>query len=317
MQIINSEQTRARLPFSALVKALRAMFIEGCEVPARHIHSIDTTGEAATMLLMPAWKKGGRLGLKLVNVFPSNAGTGIPALHTSYLLYDASTGVPLAQIDGNEITSRRTAAASALAASMLANESARRMLVVGAGRVASLLPDAYRAVRDIRNVDVWDIDRTLAEKMVIRLRADGFDAKVAGSLEGAARQADIITCATLSREPLIRGAWLQPGVHLDLIGGFTPEMRESDDDCYRNTRVFIDTEEALLKAGDLLSPIQAGVLSRQDVLATLGDLCSKRYPGRQSKSDITVYKSVGTALEDLAAACLVYDASLGRAPTPT
>lgn len=307
MQIINSEQTRSRLPFKALIPELRAMFIAGCEVPARHIHTIATAGEPATMLLMPAWQKGGRLGLKVVNVFPSNAGTGVPALHSSYLLYDASTGVPLAQIDGNEITSRRTAAASALAASMLANESAQRLLVVGAGRVASLLPDAFRAVRDIRKVDVWDIDRTLADQMVARLRTDGFDANLAESLEAAARQADIITCATLSRVPLIRGAWLRPGAHLDLIGGFTPEMRESDDDCFRHTRVFIDTEEALLKAGDLLSPIKAGVLTRQDVLATLEDLCRKRHPGRQSSTEITVYKSVGTALEDLAAACLVYD----------
>lgn len=308
MQIIDAEQTRSRLPFQALVPALKAMFIDGCEVPLRHIHSIPTAGETATMLLMPAWKKGGRLGVKLVNVFPSNAGTGIPALHSSYLLYDASTGVPLAQIDGNEITSRRTAAASALAASMLANESAQRLLVVGAGRVASLLPDAYRVVRDIRRVDVWDIDKALAGQLVTRLRADGLDAHLAHSLEAAARQADIITCATLSRQPLILGAWLRPGVHLDLIGGFTPEMRESDDDCYRHARVFVDTDEALLKAGDLLSPIQAGVITRQDVQGTLEDLCRQRHPGRRSGQEITVYKAVGTALEDLAAACLVHDA---------
>lgn len=307
MRVINTEQTRLGLPFRALVESIRTMFINGCEVPPRHIHQIATQGEPATMLLMPAWQTGGRLGVKTVNVFPSNVGIGIPGLHSTYLLYDANTGVPLAQLDGNEITSRRTAAASALAASMLSRASAHRLLVVGAGRVASLLPEAYRTVRDIQTVDVWDINTQLAEQLVARLRQEGFDAAVAESLEHAARRADIISCATLSQEPLIRGSWLRPGVHVDLIGGFTPEMRETDDDCFRNAQVFIDTQEAMIKAGDLLSPMKSGVLRKEDVLATVEDLCRGRHPGRQSETEITLYKAVGTALEDLAAACLVYD----------
>lgn len=307
MHVIDTEHTRSGMPFGALVESIRAMFISGCEVPQRHIHQIATDTETATMLLMPAWQKNGRLGIKTVNVFPSNAGLGIPGLHSTYLLYDAKTGVPLAQLDGNEITSRRTAAASALAASMLSRASAHRLLVVGAGRVASLLPEAYRTVRDIQAVEVWDINRQMAEQLVARLLQDGFDAAVAESLEQAARRADIISCATLSQEPLIRGSWLRPGVHVDLIGGFTPEMRETDDDCFRNAQVFIDTQEALIKAGDLLCPMKTGVLKKDDVRATLEDLCRGVHPGRQSDAEITVYKAVGTALEDLAAACLVYD----------
>jgi ornithine cyclodeaminase/alanine dehydrogenase-like protein (mu-crystallin family) len=307
MRVIDTEHTRSGLPFKPLVDSIRAMFISGCEVPPRHIHRIATQREPATMLLMPAWQTGGRLGVKTVNVFPSNVGIGIPSLHSTYLLYDANTGVPLAQLDGNEITSRRTAAASALAASMLSRASAHRLLVVGAGRVASLVPGAMRTVREIQAVDVWDINKQLAAQLVARLRQEGFEAAVAESLEDAARRADIISCATLSQEPLIRGGWLRPGVHVDLIGGFTPETRETDDDCFRNAQVFIDTQEALIKAGDLLFPMKSGVLRKEDVRATLEDLCRGRHPGRRSETDVTVYKAVGTALEDLAAACLVYD----------
>lgn len=310
MRNIDTEHTRQGLPFKSLVESIRVMFVKGCEVPQRHIHTIATTGETATMLLMPAWQTGGRLGIKTVNVFPSNVAIGLPGLHSTYLLYDANTGVPLAQMDGNEITSRRTAAASALAASMLSRKSSHRLLVIGAGRVASLLPEAYRTVREIQSVEVWDVNSSLAEQLVKRLRHLGFDATVAESLEHAVRRADIISCATLSREPLVKGDWLRPGVHVDLIGGFTPEMRETDDECFRNSMVFIDTQEALIKAGDLLFPLNSGVLKREDVRATLEELCRGQHPGRRSETEITVYKAVGTALEDLAAACLLYDSQL-------
>ena len=307
MLVIDTAQTRAAMPFAALNDAIRTMFIEGCEVPLRHTHAIDTDTDPATLLLMPAWQKGGRLGIKTVNIFAANATVGLPGLHSTYLLYDARTGVPLAQLDGNEITSRRTAAASALAATMLARSDARRLLVVGAGRVASLLPEAYGSVREITHIDVWDINTDLARDMVDRLKAQGKNAHLVDSLETAARAADIITCATLSTRPLILGAWLTPGVHLDLIGGFTPAMRESDDDCFHQTSVFMDTDEAFAKAGDLLSPAKAGIITRQSILGTLEDLCRQNHPGRQSPEEITVYKAVGTALEDLAAASLIYD----------
>lgn len=312
MIYINAELTRAALPFTELNAAIKTMFIEGCMVPLRHTHGLDTGGgTTGTMLLMPAWQNGGRLGVKIVNVFAANIAVGLPGLHSSYLLYDAQTGVPLAQIDGNEITSRRTAAASALAADMLARRDAHQLLVVGAGRVASLLPAAYASVRDIREVRVWDIDINLARNLVARLTADGVTACVAEDLEAAARTADIITCATLSTKPLILGRWLRPGVHLDLIGGFTPSMRESDDDCYRQARIFVDTDEATAKAGDLLNPMKEGIFSQDDICADLQALCRGLHPGRQSEEEITVYKAVGTALEDLAAASLVYERSVG------
>ena len=147
MKILTATETRTALPFDRLIEALRRMFVEGCEVPLRHTHTLKASdGSQGTVLIMPAWRAARYLGIKTVNIFPGNSARGLPGLFATYVLYDARTGEPLAHIDGNEITARRTAAASALAASMLARPNARRLLVVGAGRVASLIPEAYRCL---------------------------------------------------------------------------------------------------------------------------------------------------------------------------
>lgn len=315
MQILDQTTTVQHLPFGPLIDSLEQMFIEGCEVPLRHNHKIagSTPAEDGIVLLMPAWQSGKRIGIKTVSIFPGNQAKGLPGLHSVFILYDASTGVPLAVLDGDTITSRRTVAASALAARWLSRPDARRLLVVGAGRVASLLPDAYRCVRNITHVQVWDIRPEAAQAMVERLQEQGVDASVATNLEQAARAADIISCATLSTAPLIRGEWLQPGTHLDLIGGFTPAMRESDDACFARGTVFVDTSEALMKSGDILEPIASGAWDQSRLAATLEDLCRGKHTGRSSAEEITVYKAVGTALEDVAAASLAYDAFMAAA----
>ncbi len=308
MRLIDAAETRNALPFGQLVPALRERFAAGCEVPPRQVLAIaDPAGGAAlTSLVMPAWVPGACYGVKVVNVAPGNAACGLPGLHASYLLHDARTGVPLALMDGDEITARRTAAASALAASYLAREDAAHLLVVGAGRVAALLPAAYRAVRAIGRVSVWARDARKAEQLAARWRGEGFEASAAGSLQKAAGEADVVSCATLATEPLVQGAWLPPGSHLDLIGSFTPAMREADDACFAGARVFVDTEEALRKSGDLLGPIARGVIAPADVQGTLAQLCRGEAEGRRAAGERTVFKSVGTALEDLAAAMLVW-----------
>lgn len=308
MQIFNTETTRKALGFRPLIAQLGTTFAKGCEVPLRHTHRIDVPdGVQGTVLIMPAWQPGAYLGIKTVNIFAGNSARGLPGLHSTYVLYDASTGRPLAQLDGDEITSRRTAAASALAARWLAREDARRLLVVGAGRVASLLPDAYRAVRPIEEVAVWSPRSASADALVTRLRADGIAAHAVTDLAQAAAQADIVSCATLATEPVVRGEWLRPGSHLDLIGSFTPQMREADDACFAGARLFVDTDEALQKSGELLGPMSRGVFAASDVVATLAELCRGTSSGRRDASERTVFKSVGTALEDLAAATLVYE----------
>lgn len=306
MLIIDAERTRALLPFEHLVPALEQAFQREVQVPLRHNHLVHPdSATPGSVLLMPAWNQD-FFGIKTVTIYAKNAALGVPGLHSTYMLHSATTGVPLALIDGNEITSRRTAAASALAASYLSRTDSTALLVVGAGRVASLLPYAYRSVRPIKQVRVWDIDPAQSARLVEQLRLDGFDANVAEDLQSACAKADIVTCATLSIKPLIRRVWLKPGTHLDLIGSFTPQMRESDDDCFSDTEVFIDTDEAPMKAGDLLSPLQNSVLQRSDIRADLSNLCKQDHPGRTEDQPITVFKAVGTALEDLAAAQLVY-----------
>jgi ornithine cyclodeaminase len=311
MLTFDAKATRDALPFPLLIDSLRTMFLSPCEVPRRHVHEIaSTSGAGVTSLIMPAWNDR-YYGVKIVNIAPGNAAIGLPGLHSSYLLHDAATGVPLALVDGDEITARRTAAASALAATWLARDDARHLLVVGAGKVARLLPDAYRAVRAIDRVTVWARSGEQAEALAVKLRGEGLDARAANDLASAVAQADIVSCATLATAPVIQGRWLRPGSHLDLIGSFTPAMRESDDDCYAGASLFVDTEEALQKSGDLLGPMSRGVFAADDVRATLAALARGTSAGRRSAGERTVFKAVGTALEDLAAATLVYESLAG------
>ena len=308
MKIFDTDTTRRALPFPALIAAIERMFAGGCEVPPRHVHRIGSGQETGTVLIMPAWH-GDYMGIKTVNIFPGNAAHGLPGLFSTYVLYSAATGEPLAQIDGDEITSRRTAAASALAARYLARRDARRLLVVGSGRVARLLPDAYRAVLPIDNITVWSRKPDAACRMAAQLSAAGGTVRATEHLAQAVRQADVVSCATLATAPVVEGAWLGPGSHLDLIGGFTPQMREADDACFAGSRLYVDTAEALQKSGDLLGPMSRGVFAAADVAGTLEGLCRAEAAGRRSDQERTVFKSVGTALEDLAAAILVYESA--------
>ena len=313
MHVFDADATRRALPYPALIEALRQRFAAGCEVPPRHVHGLAAAdgGSAGSVLIMPAWVPGGRLGIKTVNVFPGNAARGLPALHATYALFDAATGVPLALMDGSELTTRRTVAASALAASYLARRDARTLLVVGAGRLAREVPAAMAvACPAIDRVQVWNHRPERARALAAEWRAQGWQAEAADDLEAAVRGADIVSCVTLSTAPLVRGDWLAAGAHLDLVGGFTPQMRESDGACLRRARVWVDTAEALAKAGDLLQAAAEGHFDPAATQGTLADLCSGRVAGRRDDGEVTLFKSVGTALEDLAAAELVFD---GRA----
>jgi ornithine cyclodeaminase len=307
MKHFDEAATRAPLNFERLVPALRAAFAAEAQVPPRHVHSIETAGaDKGTVLIMPAWSDAGFLGIKTINIFPGNSARGLPGLHATYVLYDARTGVPLAMMDGNEITARRTAAASALGASFLARSDARRLLVLGTGRIARMLPAAHASARAIDEVHVWNHRPESAEALAAQWRAEGWNAQIATDLEMAVRHADIVSCATLATAPLVRGEWLAPGSHLDLIGSFTPAMREADVRCFEGARTFIDTSEALQKSGDLLDAIAAGTLRADAVQGTLAELCRNERPGRTGDEERTVFKAVGSALEDLTAATLVW-----------
>lgn len=306
--VYGAEDAGRALAFDKLIPALSEAFAADAEVPLRHHHGIvQPDGTEATLLLMPAWQaSGGVIGVKIVTVFPGNSSRNVPGLHSTYLLCDGQTGRHLAVIDGNQITSRRTVGVAALAASYLARQDAENLLVVGAGRVGSMLPFALREVRAINHVRVWDINRANSVRLVETLNSNGMEASVAQDLREAVGVSEIISCATLSSEPLIRFDWMRPGTHLDLIGSFTPHMREADDACFAKGSVYIDSPDALKESGDLIDPIERGLLRESDILGTLSDLCSGRVEGRRSDDEITIFKAVGTGLSDLAAGALAF-----------
>ena len=313
MKTLDAAQTRAHLNFERLVPALRDAFAGDATVPPRHAHTVEAGSDRGTVLIMPAWSDAGYLGIKTINIFPGNSARGLPGLHATYVLYDARTGVPLAQLDGNEITAHRTAAASALGASYLSRKDASTLLVLGTGRVARLLPAAHASTRSIRRVRVWNHRPEGARALATEWRQAGWDAEAVEDLAAGVRTADIVSCATLATVPLVRGEWLAPGSHLDLIGSFTPAMKEAHPSCFADARVFVDTEEAPTKAGDLLDAFAANALTPEGIQATLAQLCRGERPGRLSPSERTVFKAVGSALEDLAAATLVWQGAASEA----
>ncbi|MCB2102021.1 MAG: ornithine cyclodeaminase family protein [Rhodobacterales bacterium] len=319
MRVIPAAALETALDYRSLVDRLRDYFRSGCTVPVRHRHTLPSPlggeggGEGAhdaTLLLMPAWRDGGYIGVKIATVFPDNGAQGLPAVMASYLLMSGKTGAPLALIDGTELTVRRTAAASALASRYLSRSDSERLLMVGTGKLAPHLILAHASQRPICNVLVWGRDVKKAKALAKRLDRPDFRVAATEDLESAARGAHVISCATLSRDPLIRGEWLQPGQHLDLVGAFTPAMRESDDAAVRRARVFVDTREGALKeAGDITQALASGALSEDAVRGDLFDLTRGAVSGRDHYRDITLFKSVGTALEDLAAAKMAFERS--------
>ncbi|VVT30418.1 ornithine cyclodeaminase family protein [Rhizobium sp. EC-SD404] len=317
MRVISASEVDRALSYNALAGALAKTFAEGVQAPTRHHHTIERPdGADTTLLLMPAWSDfnargtsaDGYIGVKLVTVSPDNNALAKPAVMGVYILSDGQTGEPLALIDGQALTVWRTATASALAGRYLARKNASRMAMLGAGRLAPHLIRAHAAMRPISHVTLWNRSRENADAVAEALRDDPFEVRVVEDREEAIRDADIISAATISETPLIEGRWLKPGAHVDLVGAFTPKLRESDDETVRRATIFVDTFDGALKeGGDLVQPIEAGLVSRDDVKADLAMLASGAHPGRTSDDEITLFKSTGCALEDFAAGILVYE----------
>ena len=317
MRFFDGAAVDTALDYPALVDILEAAFIKGAIAPPRHHHGVALGGRPeATLLLMPAWEAreagsavaGRFMGVKTVTVFPDNATRGKPAVFGTYVLLSAGTGEALAVMDATRLTAWRTAAASALASRSLSRSDSARLLMVGAGALAPFLIRAHASVRPIREIAIWNRSLPRAQALVATLAQFGLSATLVDDLASAARQADIISVATLSSEPLIRGAWLKPGTHLDCVGAFKASMRETDDDVVRQARIFVDTRAgAFAEAGDILQPLQAGIIGKDAVLGDLFDVCRRTVAGRGSASEITLFKSVGAAIEDLAAAVAVYE----------
>lgn len=306
MKIISADQLAEAASYRDIVEALRQGFREDIATPVRHHH--DTSG-VATLLLMPAWSEA-FTGLKTVVVKTDNPSLGLPTITASYLLIDNRTGAPVAMMDGTELTRRRTAAASALAADYLARQDSETLLMVGTGALAPHFVRAHASVRPIKTVLLHGRTQAKAEALAHELSRDGFRIEIARDLEAAMGKADIISCATTSTEPVLRGRWLKPGSHIDLAGAFKPAMRETDGETIAKARVYVDTREgAEAEAGDLLQAQAEGKFRMETIQGDLFGLCRGNTGGRRNREEITLFKSCGTALEDLAAAALIYSRS--------
>jgi ornithine cyclodeaminase len=309
--IVSASDIAAILTHEILIDALDEAFRSDMTAPPKTVHMIpQPSGRDAKLLMMPAWTNSGErlLGCKLVNVFPDNAQHGKPAVHGSYVLMSGDTGEPLAMLDGTVLTLWRTAATSALAARYLAREDAAHLLMVGAGALSPHLVRAHRAVRPIKRVTIWNRTRSRAISTAFALAAAGIETEVADDLESAMREADIVSCATLSETPLVHGGWLKKGAHVDLVGAFTPKMREADDATVRRARVYVDDRITAPKAsGDIAIPLKKKILTPGDIQGDLFDLCRGKAKGRKRKDEITLFKSTGLAIEDLTAARLLWN----------
>jgi len=326
MKILSAAEVDASLDDLVLIDRLDQLFRSGCEMPPRHHHTIASPvgpGSAdATLLLMPAWTRGpsGRLGVKIVTVFPDNARRSLPSIYGQYVLLDGETGGPLALLDGTMLTKRRTACASGLASRYLSRPDAARLLMIGTGALAPQLIRVHSKVRPIREVAIWGRRPEEAQRLAHQLSSSlptllgrAIAVRAVADRQQAVTQADIVSCATLSRVPLVEGAWLREGQHIDLVGAYTPEMRESDDAAVRRARIHVDTRAgATREAGDIVLPIRNSVITTDNIVADLFELARGERFGRPAGDghSITLFKSVGAALEDLAAAELAVERSV-------
>ncbi len=323
MKILSAAEVDANLDDLVLIDRLDALFRAGCEMPPRHHHTLaEPTGPGsadATLLLMPAWTRGApsasgasRLGIKVVTTFPDNGKRGLPSIYGQYLLLDGATGASLALLDGTMLTKRRTACVSGLASRYLSRPDSRRLLMIGTGALAPQLIRVHAKVRPIEEVAIWGRRPERAQELAQEL-ADSLPRAIERPIsvravfdrKEAVAAADIISCATLSKTPLVEGDWLGAGQHLDLVGAYSLAMRESDDRAVRRARVYVETRAGALKeGGDVALSLANGTIDEDDVIADLFELARGQQTGRlpSDATSITLFKSVGAALEDLAAA---------------
>jgi ornithine cyclodeaminase len=298
MKLVDAATADRLLDFPSLIEALR----DGHRGPITDSGRLLLNADADAFLAMAAWQRGSGFGVKLATVFPGNAARGKPNIASVYVLFSDADGSVQAVIDATPLTVRKTAADSALGADYLARADARTLLVIGAGAQARWQIEAFRTVRpSLARVLIWNRS---AERAVAL--AQTIDVEPVADLPSAVAQADIVTCVTASEAPVLYGAWLRPGTHVDLVGGYTPAMREADDEAVRRARVFVDTRWFTLHdAGDICQPLQNGTIAEADVLGDLFQLVRGAVPGRTNGSEITLFKNAGGGHLDLMAARLI------------
>ena len=308
MQFFDQAAVAQALPYPALMDALAAGLQQAIESPARSVYTPN--GDSSAVLIMPAWKAQQMMGVKLVSIWPGNSAKGQSAVSAVYVLISCEDGNPVAVLDGTELTLRRTAAAAALAARMLARKNSQTLAILGTGSLSAPMAVAHASVMDFKTILVWGRDFKKAQAVVDSLALQGITAQASSDLQATLAQADVVSAASTATEPFIRNDWVQPGTHLGLIGAFTPAMAEAEPALMARAQVFADSREAILqKGGEVLQAIQKGLISASDIQAELAELTADpQRAWRQSEDAITVFKSVGFASLDLIAAEMVFAA---------
>jgi 1-pyrroline-2-carboxylate reductase [NAD(P)H] len=310
MHVIEASEVHQTMNFEELIPAIAETFAGTHGMPQRNVFSLqEDSPHSDGFAVLPAWNSKA-IGVKAFTHFPENGPKGLDRLYSKILMFKRETGEPLAVVDGSSVTYWRTAAVSALGSQYLSRKNASRLLVCGTGNLASYMALAHATVRPITHIDIWGRSIDKAEKVAEQLRTKRPEISVAviTDLESAVGQADIISCATGAGEPLILGEWVKLGTHTDFVGNHSPNRRECDTALISKASVFVDSRvNVLSEAGELLIPIEEGVFDKNDVKAELSELARGQHKGRQTEEEITVFKTVGTALSDLAAACLVVE----------
>ena len=306
MRWIGAEELRNACDLASLIEAIDA----GHRRARAEIADSLIGPDSARYLVRSAHDGSGLLGSKLITIIPENPEERArPSVQAVIILFDTTDGTPRAAMDATDLTYWKTAADSALGARYLARGDVRKLLVVGAGGLAPWLLRGHLCVRpDIDEVHIWNRAPARAEALTARLQSEGVTARAVADLEGAVAVADIITTATMAREPLIRGEWLKPGTHVDLVGGFAPDMREADDETLKRARLFVDCRDSALDGvGDIAIPLAAGVISPGDILGDFYDLAGGGQSGRRDDNEITVFKNAGGAHLDLMVAAALLE----------
>ncbi|CAM8935056.1 unnamed protein product [Rhodiola kirilowii] len=321
---ISTSALRSTLTYQTLIdhfhKSLPNLSPDTFTSPHRQSYALSPSSSSSSLLLMPAWSSSPSLpyiGVKLVTYFPTNSSLNLPGVHGSYVLFSSSNGQTLATMDGTELTHWRTACVSALASQFLSLPRSETLLMVGAGFLAPHLISAHLTARpELKRVIIWNRTekkaRELADKFQAERMFEGVAFDSCQCLDDVVPLADIVSCATNANAPLVKGEKLKKGAHLDLVGSFAPAMMECDDEAIRRGRVFIDNEAAFVEAGELVGAFQRGVILRDDVAGSLVQVIKGERAGRRNDEEITVFKSVGSAVVDVLCAQLVYEAYLKK-----
>jgi len=320
MLMLDADTILDCMPFTTLVDELAALHREPVGIiDEMFMESTDADDTTNQFFIRGGWQSGKALGAKLITIFPrNNKATERPSIQAVYILFEAVNGSPVACLDGTALTWLKTAADSALGSKFLSRNNIETMLMVGAGQMAPHLVRAHCQIRpSLQQVHIWNRSIDKAQTLGAQLAEDfpGVEFSITSDLESSARAADLICSAISCQQPVILGAWLKSGVHLDLVGAYTPTMREADDECLRRGSLFVDARATTLhQIGELMIPLASGVISEDDVLADLSDLSQHNHQGRSSDDEITIFKNGGGGHLDLMCARLLHQHQLQQQP---